>query len=449
MLEQRLCATCGKPLTKKQLKKRPNAKYCSSTCWGKRKRDFAYDDSFLNDPTAFAGYFIGLFIADGSNSKTDGTIRIELKDEQLIDDLIKNTNYHKTKGIHDRRHEGKGIYYAITYAGDVSRSITSMGFPRGSKLGIVFIPNFITEVIFRDCLRGIIDGDGGFDIEKKYGYLRCSISNMGKGLLETIHAHLLNKGIVKGGALNETRPNFYKLHFGHIDSVSIGDYIYYDTNLIKLERKYENYLKGKQYIIKQEPTWGAECSVLGCGHPARSKSLCKYHYDKRYQKEHREEIAATNKIYREEHKEEISKQKKQYRDANKDKIKKRDKEWYAENKDEVLERRRKRDAENREELREQKRVWRENNRAKINAQKRDNRQENLEKTREQEKERYHKNLERKRAQNKASYERNKEKRLAKAAKYREENREKIRERDKAAYAADPEKFKKRQKELRK
>ena len=338
MLEQRLCATCNDPLTEKQLKKRPNAKYCSTTCWGKRKRYFDYNDSFLNEQTPFAGYFTGLFIADGHNTKADGIIVVELKDEQLIDDLIELTKYHKTKGIRDRQHEGKGITYAISYAGDVGRKINNMGFPRGSKIGIVFIPKFITDEIFPDCLRGIIDGDGGFDLEKKYGYLLCSISNASRKLLETIHEHLLLKNIVKGGNIFEPKPDFYRLNFSHVDSIAIGDYVYYDPNLIKLERKYENYLEGKKYEIKLHSQKDLVCSVLGCGHPARSKGLCKFHYDKQYQKDHKEEIAIATKKYRTENKEEINNQRKEHRDANKEEINKRNNEWYEKNRDTVLER---------------------------------------------------------------------------------------------------------------
>jgi hypothetical protein len=403
---EKLCETCKKPLTEEQ-KKRDEAKYCSSQCWANRKRDFAYDTDFLENQTDFSGYFIGLFVADGHRDKKYGGIHISSIDKQMIDDIVKLTNYKKKmyERIDPKR---PNIEYSISYFGPISKAIAKMGYPKGAKTGKEFIPKFINENIFNAFLRGFIDGDGTFHVEKDYGYLLCSMVNASKKLLEDIFFYLKLKRIVKSGSLYKKKNNLYILKFGHEDSVVIGDYIYKNAT-IKLNRKYEKYLKGKEYQQQVESQRGKICSVEECNVEAFAKGLCKVHYDKQFRQDHpltKEQIDYKNELRRKAYQENSEK----YREyAN---------IWRKENPEKV---------------KEIKQKYNQNNREKINEYKKEYRRKNIEKHKEMDRKKYLKRKDAALKQMKKHYNENRDKKLAYAEEYRNKNREEIRRKQREAY----------------
>lgn len=409
-----LCKTCSKPISKEQVAKAKRQQrypsYCSKSCWQQRPREHNYDTDFLNERTDFAGYFIGLFITDGHKSKQDGTISIELIDKQVIYDIVKYTHYENVVSYTDRKEkifivngkEHRSLVkptHIIRYSGPIRRAMDAMGFPDGKKTGSEFIPDWVTDAIFYACLRGIIDGDGSFDLEGNHGYLLCSICGASRHLMEQIHERLKRLGIVVGGAIEETHPDFYKLHFGHADSVSIGNFVYKNIS-VTLQRKYENYIIGKKHKLLLESQKDKICATPGCGFPARTKGLCKVCYNHEYN---------TNIM--------TERQKKKHRKTS-------DK-WRKENIGHVNEVRRKNYAKNPEKGRESTKQWRQQNPEKVNEYKRVHNQEHPEIRSEQHKRLRQLNHEKIREQEKASYERNKDKKLASARAYKKDHRAEI------------------------
>jgi hypothetical protein len=425
-----LCEICNKPLSEKQILKAKHSnrvpKYCSSYCWSQRPRDYNYNHEFLDNINTFAAYFTGLFVTDG-NCSNDG-VGIELADKQLIDDIIKVTEYKNPVNPRIRANKPNASpTYVVRYAGNVFKRIKEMGYLPGVKTGKEFIPSCITDELFPHFLRGVIDGDGWWTIHNKdYEYIHCGICCSNASFLVTIWGRLQRLGIVSEGNLNEDHsPNrltrFFRLQFGHEDSQRIGDYIYKDAE-IKLDRKYNIYKLGNDRKLLQKQA-GLICSIEGCGKETIAKQLCKTHYDQQ-----------CGKAYRESHKEEIYEKQKIYNAEHKDQINERRRGEYAENSEKYCEYASEWRKNNPEKVKEIKKNYRENHKDEINEYKREYREKNLEHVREKEAESRARNSEKRKEEDRARYLANKEKRLQKAKEYREANREKIRASDNARYA---------------
>jgi flagellar biosynthesis GTPase FlhF len=228
-------------------------------------------------------------------------------------------------------------------------------------------------------------------------------------LLFRIWDYLYFNKIVRGGAINETHPDFYVLHFGHFDSVQIGNLIYKDAT-IKLDRKYQNYLAGKDFVQGCVPQTNSNCGAFGCSKAAVCLGLCKSHYDAFYRKAHPEQVAAHSE---------------KWRKNNKDKVNSSRRRRYADDPEQHKEHVRNYRKNNPDKIREYKRKYREKHKEEINAQKRAKRQENPEKIKEQERAAYYRTQENRKERSRQYYQEHKEERAEKAKQYREDHREEL------------------------
>ncbi len=414
-MDQIFCETCGKPLSEKQIEKGVRQhrviKYCSSECWGKRKRTYEYDHEFLNAWNDFSLYFLGLFVSDGHFSKDDNGISITSVDKQLIDDIVSHTQYKKAVTSHIRKNRSTvKPEYQISFYGDVPKQILSVGYLPGKKSGYEFLPDFIQrdEKLFFSFLRGFIDGDGTIRQYKqttdKNGIHALSVSavSMSRTFLVDIINWLYERKITRGGGLSVRakigKAPLYRMQFGHFDSLEICKRMY-ENATIKLDRKYNNYIACKDHLQGCTPQTNTTCYYLECNKPARCEGLCKKHYDQSYRI--------------------------RYYALNKDKIMEKDRKWKELHKDEINDKRRERYAESPEKYRETSYKWRKENMDKVREGKRKHREEHRDEINAYKRLQRQKDHERVRDQEKASYERNKDQKLARAREYKQEHKEEI------------------------
>jgi len=423
------CETCGKILSEKQLEKGRDAKrtvkYCSPACWGKRLREYNYDHTFLDTDSELSAYFMGWWTADGHIDKQGAGVSIVSVDKQLIDALVLGTKYNNIISAYCRKRKDNGgvykIEYTLRYAGNVSKRIQEMGYPPGAKGGNEHFPQrFYNDKYFFHFLRGFIDGDGTNSIHKK-GDLGVSMVNMSRGLLESIHAWLVSNKLIRGGYINEIRPNFYRLAYGHFDSVQICKRLY-ENHTICLQRKYKKYLAAKDFIQGCVPQTNAFCTVPGCDRPCKAKELCAEHYDSMY-----------HKIYAETHREEIREKNRRYSEKNRDAINTRRRADYVENPEKYREQSQKWREDHPDKVLEAKRAYIEENREKVNEYKRNYRDKNHGKVIEQERASHCRNIEQRLATSRKYKAENKEKMDAYNVEYRKKTKEKRREYDRQRY----------------
>jgi hypothetical protein len=292
-----------------------------------------------------------------------------------------------------------------------------MGYKKGAKGGLEFLPErFSDGELFFHFLRGFIDGDGSIGLREK-GDLRVSMVNMSCELLFTIWDYLYFNKLIRGGAINETRPDFYKLQFGHFDSVQIGNLIYKNAT-IKLDRKYQNYLAGKDFVQGSVPQGNTTCSVPGCARAAKVHGLCKRHFDKDYQSVYYLDPVRKAARYAT-----IG----HWARAHRDEINARRRERYAEDPEQHKAEVKKYGEEHPDKVRETKRKHRVTHREEVNASKRAYREKNLEKAKEQERAAYYRTQEARKARCRKYYEEHKEEQAARTAEYRETHKEELKE----------------------
>lgn len=440
-MELRFCKACGKRLTAGQLYKEQDGRivqYCSLECGSKRPREHKYNHEFLNYNNELSAYFLGWFVTDGHFSKDDKGISISSADKQIIDDICTRTQYEKSIYVRKMPNENQRDQYAISFHGDVSKRIYAIGYRPGPKGGKEFIPEFCKiSDLFPHFLRGVIDGDGSIRLLQSGNMpnsIQVSIVSMCQSFLEEILVILRTSEIVRGGTVAQARPNLYKIAFGHFDSLQICEYIYRDAT-IKLERKYQNFLAGRDYDLKCVIQKNTTCSHPNCFEPAMAKGLCSKHYDAQYAKE--------------------------YYALNKEECDARTKQWNLENRDQILAKRRSLYAENPEyykqisqewrekhpeQVKESKRLYRQEHKPEINEYKKQYRRENPELHRAMDHRKYEKHKEKISEYCKKKYQVNKEKIKERTTKYREEHKKEMAEYSKRRYQEKKDEIKKRRME---
>jgi hypothetical protein len=418
-----VCETCGSQIEPKQaqlaLNRHRVPKYCSPTCWGKRKREYNYDHKFLDTDSEFSAYFTGFWVADGHLDKADAMAHISSSDLQIIEAFKQRTRYEKSD--RGRQRKDKKREFTLSYAGNVSKQIQKMGYFPGPKSGFEFVPvRFMEEPWFHHFVRGFWDGDGSIGLTKT-NHLTSYAVNMSKGVLEYILEYLYEHRIVRGGAIFKAKPTLWKLQFGHFDTVQLCHWMYQGAT-IKLDRKHQVYLVGKDTLQKYEPQTNLICSFPDCAREARTKGLCKKHFDKQY-----------HRLYTVQNPEKIKEKDRKYRERNRERINEHRRRKYAENPEPHRAATQKWREENPEKVKEYKKQYQRKNPEKVRAQKRAYRNRNHEKVREQEKASYERNRENKLAKMREYKDKNREKINAQAAEYREKNREEVRRKDRERY----------------
>ena len=294
MKNNKPCVVCGTYLTEKQIK-RGNI-VCSRQCGGfllgkttptsplagRYPRKYNYDIHFLDYPTDFNHYFLGLWIADGHLDINRMKVRLKLIDKDVIENIAKIVNYKNKITIFPPKNISQNYQYSLCFAKPIFEKLYGFGYTFSRKTGKEFIPGFIDETRFDHFLRGFIDGDGCLSIGKgKYKYFTISMVSSNLSFLEAIFAKIKKLIHVDGGYIRKERKKncyLYTLGFGHYDSILIGNYIY-KNDIISIKRKKEIYLKGKKLnVLRVIPKDGRQCSVEDCNEQAVEKGLCKTHY---------------------------------------------------------------------------------------------------------------------------------------------------------------------------
>ena len=198
-------------------------------------------------------YAVGLLTADGNLSPDGRHIAFVSKDIELMHLLkkclcLKNKISNKPSGYCKNKK-----YYVIQF-GTVKlyNFLLNIGLtPNKSKtIKSLLIP----RAYFPDFLRGLIDGDGSIGYfmhpESKKEQFRIRIASASKYFLEWLKKKLTMRLNIKGSVKNATRA--YQLCYYKGDSCKIADFIYYDANVMALQRKYK---KAKLMITREWRNW--------------------------------------------------------------------------------------------------------------------------------------------------------------------------------------------------
>ena len=187
-------------------------------------------------------YCLGLFATDGSlqtylwknEDKTTHTITLEMKDQQIIEDIAKlfNTGIkYRSRIIADKKRDFYSVFIRSNLYGDLLVNKPKL-FEYFKTLNNQEQNNFI---------RGCFDGDGGICNKKPKGY-RCYFCANSKDGLDKIYEYWFEKNnIFYSKYIDKRGAMAYNYNVGKQSEVRKMCELLYEDCDIKLLRKYEKY----------------------------------------------------------------------------------------------------------------------------------------------------------------------------------------------------------------
>lgn len=209
------------------------------------KLNHGYFNSIDNEEKA---YWLGFLYADGHVSD-DGALHLQLqgRDIKVLEDLKKSLDY--TGNIKLRKIKGKDYYGLRIWSVEICSALKKLGINR-DKTKNPSIPK-IRKELYKDFIRGLIDGDGTIYCKRKSD----------KKMISTIHILIHEKCLNDILDMMESfiekftcsvgdhhRTKYLKIISinGNRQSLKILNAIYLNSNLY-LERKYKKYLELLKY----------------------------------------------------------------------------------------------------------------------------------------------------------------------------------------------------------
>lgn len=110
--------------------------------------------------------------------------------------------------------------------------------PAKSKtLGALLIP----DSLFRDFLRGVLDGDGSWYIQKswlgRYQYLKMELVSASYSFIEWVNHKVVQLAGFQGTRRSRSLGRYHYLSYGGQQSIELGAWLYYSPNVLALSRK--------------------------------------------------------------------------------------------------------------------------------------------------------------------------------------------------------------------
>lgn len=253
LIEGIWCLNCGmnsfvKSGYSSDNRQRIMCKYCriKTTVGAKRRGERSFDETKLlpilrKNPLSLSNsekYVMGLIIADGCFTQGH-TLSISSKDKQITDIAHKVLQTPNPAKAYDRTKDNKGIEYQLRWRYKYSKEYwNSLGL-KANKTGAEEWLPYMAESNF---VRGFFDGDGSLIVSDK----RLSFTSANKVFLGELSLHLNKITGVKQQVpylVHAKRTNAYGLRYRLKELLVICDYMYEDSEGLRLERKYKKYLE--------------------------------------------------------------------------------------------------------------------------------------------------------------------------------------------------------------
>lgn len=200
-------------------------------------------------------YSLGFLMADGCRKSSKKNIdnmclSLDIKDAYILDTIQQALKFPNTPKEYKRNKIYNGnsyiehykiISWSNNYAGSYWDKLGLFKNKTGNEVFLDYMCN-------SDFLRGLYDGDGNicFDEIRKTG--RIELASASKKFLEDILEFFKSVLNVDQGSIyvrNKGKNDWYSLCFHHKSSLEIGNYLYRNSEGLRLERKYQKYLQIK------------------------------------------------------------------------------------------------------------------------------------------------------------------------------------------------------------
>ena len=211
----------------------------------KRKVGLPMDQDFFKTWTSKMAYIFGFWVADGNMGKNSNTITFTSKDYDLLA-MIKSIlkSEHNITSINNSFQLvicNKIFYNDLEKLGGIPAKSLIIQFPE------------IPDKYLSHFIRGEFDGDGSFYINRSK-YLSSSfvgnidfLSTLKDKIKENINIDSTDFRIAnKNGS-----KRIYHLKYFNKKAIALGDYIYQDSENLRLERKFKIYKQMRNEYLKK------------------------------------------------------------------------------------------------------------------------------------------------------------------------------------------------------
>lgn len=224
------------------------------------QKKYSLNETFFHDiDTKEKAYFLGVLFADGCNQTSKHTIDIKLQkpDSYLLEMMNKALNSNRPLGFLTKKKETHQNMRRLTIKNvTLSRDLEKHGMVDRKSLILEF-PNIDTN-LHSHFVRGYLDGDGCILIPKG----RASLASADLCVSRAFGAKLLYILETIGISSSLSKPKGQNIHHlkicGRNNALAFLDWVYTDSENLRLDRKYQRYL-----LVKNAPNQGGSSRHVG------------------------------------------------------------------------------------------------------------------------------------------------------------------------------------------
>ena len=206
------------------------------------RRQYHFNEKLLDQWTPESAYFLGWTLTDGgireySGKGTSSAVIFDLKDREAIEILSRVLG-------HTREPQPIGKHWRLSASSvHLVERLKELGVGPAKSLTVTLPP--VPEVVFPHFARGVVEGDGSLSIDKK-GQFRVSVNSASYEFLKAFQTSVPFDGSFFEVGKGKRKNPLYRLAFAGRKALRFGEWIYRDSNGMRLMRKYERYLIARE-----------------------------------------------------------------------------------------------------------------------------------------------------------------------------------------------------------
>ena len=209
-------------------------------------RKYTCDDNYFKNQNNEMAYILGLIASDGSISKKENLVAIQLQEEDkyILEKIREITKTQRPLEEYIRRETGHKIYSFRNWSSEWKKDLAHYGiFPQ--KTFTLQPPLFLNKKYNIDYIRGYFDGDGSIYRIESQNRVFFEITGASKIMIDWIYDQLTNQyHIYTNKKTQETLANgtvMYKIKIGDKTELKKLYNLLYDEKNFYLKRKKEKF----------------------------------------------------------------------------------------------------------------------------------------------------------------------------------------------------------------
>jgi hypothetical protein len=195
-------------------------------------------------------YSLGVLIADGGRKGKDNIdnmcLSLTAKDRSLIEIVHQSLSFPNCIKDYSRNKKNLIEHYceiswSNKWAGPYWDSLGLIRNKTGNEMWLPYMNSW-------HFIRGFLDGDGCIYNGKRFRIeFYCANKNFLINLFNNINPYLFNNKM-KLYKKNKGKKDWFQLYFSDKEALLLGDFLYKDSDGLRLERKYQKYLEIKNNV---------------------------------------------------------------------------------------------------------------------------------------------------------------------------------------------------------